>query len=245
MKRKFINELEHIINEMPPPKKRKIEIEVGEQDNNLETVKATKTWKKNTFRIQNNRVKGENLEEKAAQILKAQRLITIMTKAHLLEENEEKIRLRKIVGDGGIDLFGEIVIHNQTLQWIAQCKMTKRLENSVVNEMKGLLSSRPNTIGFIIYGGKKGNTEIMTETAKSDIFVCHIEDLHTLRRQIENKHLDKGIKTTAITRIHIEELEDAEFDNLGRITKAKRIKNMNIQSWGTTIYQNEDMVQNI
>src|SRR6185295_14465086 len=185
MKRKSFNELEYIISEMPPHKKRKVEIEVEEEINNLETVKATKTWTKETFKIQNNRIKGDSLEEKAIQILKAQRIVTIMTKAHLLEENEDRIRLRKIIGDGGVDLFGEIVIHNQTLQWIAQCKMTKRLENSVVNEMKELLSSRPNKIGFIIYGGKKRNTEIMTETAKSDIFVCYIEDLHTLRNQIE------------------------------------------------------------
>ncbi|CAG8643229.1 11432_t:CDS:2, partial [Diversispora eburnea] len=78
-----------------------------------------------------------------AQILKAQNMITIMTKAHLLEENEEKMKLRKIVGDGGVDLFREI----------------------------------------------------------------------------------KGIKTTAVTRIHIDEIEDAEFDNLGKITKARKIKN--------------------
>ena len=221
MKTKFFNGLEHIISEMPPHKKRKVEIEVEEEINNLETIKATKIWTKETFKIQNNRIKGDSLEEKATQILKAQRIVTIMTKAHLLEENEDRIRLRKIIGDGGIDLFGEIVIHNQTLQWIAQCKMIKRLENSVVNEMKGLLSFRPNTIGFIIYGGKKRNTEIMTETAKSDIFVCHIEDLHTLRNQIKKKHLNKGIKTTAVTRIHIDEIEDAEFDNLRRITKAK------------------------
>jgi hypothetical protein len=238
MKRKYIPESEDTTNKMPPQKKRKIEEEIT----NMNTVKATKTWTKEIFKIQNNRIKGDSLEEKAAQILKAQNMITIMTKAHLLEENEEKIKLRKIIGDGGVDLFGEIVIHNQTLQWIAQCKMTKRLENSVVNEMKGLLSSRPNTIGFIIYGGKKGNTEIMTETANSDIFVCHIEELHTLRSQIENKHLKKGIKTTAVTRIHMDEIEDAEFDNLGRITKARKIKNVNIQSWGTTIYQNEDIL---
>src|SRR5688572_6220915 len=121
-------------------------------------------------------------------------------------------------------------------------ELENKEENSVVNEMKGLLSSRPNTIGFIIYRGKKGNTEIMTETANSDIFVCHIEELHTLRSQIENKHLKKGIKTTAVTRIHMDEIEDAEFDNLGRITKARKIKNVNIQSWETTIYQNEDIL---
>ncbi|RHZ62075.1 hypothetical protein Glove_344g73 [Diversispora epigaea] len=61
--------------------------------------------------------------------------------------------LDEIIGDVGIDLFGEIVIQNQTLQWIAQCKMTKQLENSTINEMKGLLSSRPNTIGIIIHEG--------------------------------------------------------------------------------------------
>ncbi|CAG8657224.1 8460_t:CDS:1, partial [Diversispora eburnea] len=43
-----------------------------------------------------------------AQILKAQNMTTIMTKAYLLEENEEKIKLRKIIGDGGVDLFEEI-----------------------------------------------------------------------------------------------------------------------------------------
>jgi len=94
---------------MPPYKKRKVEIEVEEEINNLETVKATKTWTKETFKIQNNRIKGDSLEEKATQILKAQRIVTIMTKAHLLEENEDRIRLRKIIGDGGIDLFEEIV----------------------------------------------------------------------------------------------------------------------------------------
>jgi hypothetical protein len=97
MKRKSFSELEHIINEMPPHKKRKVEIEMEEESNNLKVIKATKTWTKETFKIQNNRIKGESLEEKATQILKAQNIITIITKAHLLEENEEKIRLRKII----------------------------------------------------------------------------------------------------------------------------------------------------
>ncbi|CAG8639465.1 5848_t:CDS:1, partial [Diversispora eburnea] len=42
------------------------------------------------------------------QILKAQNMITIMKKAHLLEENEEKIKLKKIIGDEEVDLFGDI-----------------------------------------------------------------------------------------------------------------------------------------
>src|SRR5688572_3053249 len=157
MKRKYTSKLEDITNKMPSQKKRKVEEEIT----NLDTVKVTKTWIKEIFKIQNNRIKRDSLEEKVAQILKAQNMITIMTKAHLLEENKEKIKLRKIIRDGEVDLFGEIVIHNQILQWIAQCKMTKRLENSIVNKIKGLLSSRPNTIGFIMYRGKKGNTEIM------------------------------------------------------------------------------------
>lgn len=243
MKRKFIpkSDLEDK-KEMPPLKKRKIEHEIKEEKYDLEKVKATKEWTEETFKITNTRIKGETLEEKAMKILKAQNILTTMTKAHLLIENEEKLRLRKIIGDGGIDLFGEILIHNQTLQWIAQCKMTKRLENSVINEMKGLLSQRPNTIGLIIYGGKKGQTEIMTETANCDIFVCHIEELHTIKRQIETKHLQKGIRTMSVTRIHMDEIEDAEFDNLGRITRAKRIKNVNIQSWGTTIYDKKNYI---
>lgn len=224
---------------MPPLKKRKIEIEETSEDYKLEKVKATKQWTKETFKITNAIIKGNTLEEKAMKILKAQNIQTTMTKAHLLEENEEKIKLKKIIGDNGIDLFGELNILNQTLQWIAQCKMTKRLENSVINEMKGILSQRPNTIGIIIYGGTRGQTESLTETANSDIFICHIEELHTIRKQIENKHLQKGIKTMSMTRIHMDEIEDAEFDNSGRIIKAKRIKNINIQSWGTTLLQNE------
>src|SRR3954470_9141 len=194
------------VNEMPPYKKRKVEIE--NEDNNLDKVKATKEWIKETFKIQNSIKKGETLEEKALEILKAQNITTMKSQPYLLE-NE---KLRKIIGDGGIDLFGEIEIHNQTLQWIAQCKMTKRLESKVINEMKGLLVSRPNTIGLIIYGGSKSqNTESMIATASSDIFLCHVEELHTIRKQIENKHLQKGIRTTSATRMHIEEMEEVEF----------------------------------
>ncbi|RHZ72876.1 hypothetical protein Glove_236g97 [Diversispora epigaea] len=66
--------------------------------------------------------------------------------------------------------------------------MTKQLENGTINEMKGLLSLRPNTIGIIIHGGNKSKQiESMTETANSDIFVCHIEELHMIRNQIEAK----------------------------------------------------------
>ncbi len=172
--------------------------------------------------------------------MKAQNITTIKSQPYILE-NE---KLKKIIGDGGIDLFGEIVIHEQNLQWIAQCKMTKRLESKVINEMKGLLVSRPNTIGIIIYGGSKSqNTGSMIETASSDIFLCHIEELHTIRKQIEDKHLQKGIRTTSVTRMHIEEMEEVEFDNNGRITKAKKVKNINIQNWGsTTTCQNGDIL---
>jgi hypothetical protein len=156
----------------------------------------------------------------------------------------EDEKLKKIIGDGGIDLFGEIEIHNQNLQWIAQCKMTKRLESKVINEMKGLLVSRPNTIGLIIYGGSKSqHTESMIATASSDIFLCHIEELHTVRKQIEDKHLQKGIRTTSVTRMHIEEMDEVEFDSNGRITKAKKVKNINIQNWGlTTTCQNGNIL---
>src|SRR3954454_936968 len=120
------------INEMSPYKKRKVEIE--DEDDNLDKVKATKEWIKETFKIQNSIKKEETLEEKALEILKAQNITTMKSQPYLLE-NE---KLRRIIG---IDLFGEIVVHNQTLQWIVQCKMTKRLESKVINKMKGLLVS--------------------------------------------------------------------------------------------------------
>jgi hypothetical protein len=31
--------------------------------------------------------------------------------------------------------------------------------------------------------------------------------------------------------MHIEEMEEVEFDNNGRITKAKKVKNINVQNW--------------
>lgn len=238
MKRKLIIEQDLIgFNDMPPTKKTKTRStrEIIIEKYNLEEVKATREWTEETFKITNSRVKGDTLEEKALQILRAQGIQTTLTKAHLLTEDEARIRLRKIIGDGGIDLFGEIAIQNQTLQWIGQCKMTKRLTSSVINEMKGTLSSRPNTIGIVIYGGEMDQRiETLIETANSDIFVCHIENLHTIKNQIENKYLQKGIRTMSVTRIHMEEIEGAEFDNQGRITKAKRIRNVNIQIWGTT-----------
>jgi DNA-binding transcriptional regulator/RsmH inhibitor MraZ len=98
---------------------------------------------------------------------------------------------------------------------------------------------------MIIYGGSKSQyTDSMIDTARSDIFLCHIEELHTIRKQIEDKHLQKGIQTISVTRMHIEEMEEVEFDTNGRITKAKRIRNVNIQNWGatTTTCQNEDIL---
>ncbi|RHZ77246.1 hypothetical protein Glove_184g3 [Diversispora epigaea] len=199
---------------MPPKKRKRTEKEIIIENYNLDEVKATKEWTEKTFKILNTRIKGDTLEEKS--------------------KDEGKLRLRKIIGDGGIDLFGEIVIQNQTLQWIAQCKMTKQLENGTINEMKGLLSSRPNTIGIIIHGGNKSRQiESMIETANSDIFVCHIEELHMIRNQIEAKSIQQGIRTIAMTRIKVEEMEEVEFDIFGRITKAKRIKNVDIQTWGS------------
>ncbi|RHZ86072.1 hypothetical protein Glove_55g43 [Diversispora epigaea] len=196
-------------NDMPPKKRKRTEKEILMENYNLDEVKATKEWTEKTFKILNTRIKGDTLKEKAVQILRAQNITTTMTKAHLLKEDEGKLRLQKIIGDGGIDLFGEIVIQNQTLQWIAQCKMTKQLENGTINEMKGLLSSRLNTIGIIIHGGNKSKQiESMIETANSDIFVCHIEELHMIRNQIEAKSIQQGIRTIAMTRMKVEEITE-------------------------------------
>ncbi|RHZ78634.1 hypothetical protein Glove_158g133 [Diversispora epigaea] len=229
-------------NDMPPTKRRKTDEENIKERYNLDKVKATKEWTKETFEIQNIRKKGEALELKALQILRAQNIITNMSKAHLLEETKEGTKLKQIIGDGGIDLFGEITIHEQTIQWIGQCKMTKQLTNTVINEMKGLLSTRPNTIGIIIYGGSKSSqTESIVETSNSDIFLSHIEELHTIRKQIEIKQSQKGIRTMSITKMFIEEMEDVEFDKNRRILKAKRIKNVSTQIWGTSS-QNGDIL---
>ncbi|RHZ55365.1 hypothetical protein Glove_416g30 [Diversispora epigaea] len=216
-------------NDMPPKKRKRTEKEIIMENYNLDEVKAIKEWTEKTFKILNTRIKGDTLEEKAVQILRAQNIITTMTKAHLLKEDEGKLRLRKIIGDGGIDLFGEIVIQNQILQWITQCKMTKQLENGTINEMKGLLSSRPNTIGIIIHGGNKSRQiESMIEIANSDIFEDPEQSMN--RNQIEAKSIQQGICTIAMTRMKVEEIEEVEFDIFGRITKAKKIKNVDIQT---------------
>ncbi|RHZ78718.1 hypothetical protein Glove_157g47 [Diversispora epigaea] len=186
-------------NDMPPTKRRKTDEENIKGRYNLDKVKATKEWTKETFEIQN-----------------------IRKKAHLLEETKEGTKLKQI-------------IVTDTIQWIGQCKITKQLTNTVINEMKGLLSTRPNTIGIIIYGGSKSSqTESIVETSNSDIFLSHIEELHTIRKQIEIKQSQKGIRTMSITKMFIEEMEDVEFDKNGRILKAKRIKNVSTQIWGTS-----------
>lgn len=222
-------------NDMPP-KRQKSEEDIVIGKYNL--IKATKEWTNETFKIKNARVKGDTLEEKAMKILRAQNMTTTVTKAHLLTEDEKKTRLRKIIGDNGIDLFGEVTIQDQTLQWIGQCKMTKKLSNSVANEMKGLLSTRPNTIGLIIYGGEKDSRiENIIANANSDIFLCHIEELHNIKERIKSKYEKEGIKTMSMTRMFMEGIEEVEFDNEGRITKAKRIKSINIQTWNKMVIQ--------
>ncbi|RHZ77521.1 hypothetical protein Glove_177g94 [Diversispora epigaea] len=213
-------------NDMSQTKRRKI---------NEETIIGRYNLKK-----KNIRKKGEALELKALQILRAQNIITNMSKAHLLEETKEgtktdnrRWRNRFIWRNNN---------SRTNYQWIGQCKITKQLTNTVINEMKGLLSTRPNTIGIIIYGeSKSSQTEIMLETSNSDIFLSHIEELHTIRKQIEMKQLQKGIKTMFVTKMFIEEMEDIEFDKNGRILKAKQIKNISTQIWGTSS-QNEDIL---
>lgn len=225
-----------------PPKRRKTEEDKVIEKYNLEEVKATREWTKETFKIQSNKRKGDALELKALNILRAQNIATIMIKAQLMEETPKGMKLIKLIGDGNIDLFGEITVRNQTLQWIGQCKMTKTLGNNVINEMKGLLLTRPNTIGIIIHGGSKSQqVESFVDTANSDIFVCHIEELHTIRKQIETKQVQRGIQTTSVTRMFIEEMEDVEFDKNGRIIKARKVKNVSTQIWGTES-QNEDIL---
>ncbi|RHZ82942.1 hypothetical protein Glove_102g56 [Diversispora epigaea] len=109
-------------NDMPSTKRRKTDEENIKGRYNLDKIKATKEWTKETFKIQNIRKKGgEALELKAIQILRAQNIITNMSKAHLLEETKKGTKLKQIIGDGGIDyggidLFEEITVHEQTVQ---------------------------------------------------------------------------------------------------------------------------------
>lgn len=50
------------------------------------------------------------------------------------------------------------------------------------------------------------------------------------------------IHTISTTNIHFREIEDAEFDNLGIIRKAKRIKNINIQNYETIVYTKKNYI---
>src|SRR5947207_2391969 len=84
-------------NDMPPTKKRETDEESVTGRYNLDKVKATKEWTKETFEIQNIRKKSEALELKALQILRAQNIITNMSKAHLLEETKEGTKLKQII----------------------------------------------------------------------------------------------------------------------------------------------------
>ncbi|RHZ84740.1 hypothetical protein Glove_78g26 [Diversispora epigaea] len=131
-----------------------------------------------------------------------------MSKAHLLEETKEGTKLKQIIRDGEIDLFGEITIQEQTIQWIGQCKMTKQLTNTVINEMKGLLSTR-------LYMSSKLLTQL--KLRKIGVESSHIEELHTIKKQIELKQSQKRIKTMFITKMFIEEMENVEFDKNGKI----------------------------
>ena len=238
MKRKLDLEQDlYKFNEIPP-KRRKTEEDTIIGKYNLEKVKATKEWTEETFKIVNNRLKGEALEIKSMRILRAQGISTTVTKAHIIKETPGGTKLQEIIGDGGIDLFGEMVINGQTLQWIGQCKMTKRLANNVINEMKGLLATRPNTFGIIVHGG---NRDTQLDNVIDNIFICHIEDLHRIREIIEAKYLQGGIKMMVTTSIYIHEMENAEFDGQGRIMKAKRIKEVKMQIWGITD-KNEDIL---
>src|SRR3954447_18261674 len=76
-------------NDMPPTKKRKSDIDIVIGKYNLDKVKATKEWTKTTFEIQNAWKKGDALELKVLYILRAQGIITNMSKAYLLEETTE------------------------------------------------------------------------------------------------------------------------------------------------------------
>ena len=98
-------------NDMPPKRRKSSKKDVIEKYN-LEKVKATEEWIKETFEITNARKKGEELELKTLSILRAQNIIANLSKAHIVTET----KLQKIIGDGGIDLFGEIIIQGQTLQ---------------------------------------------------------------------------------------------------------------------------------
>ena len=84
MKRKLVIE---IIDEMPPQKKRKIEIQ--NNSDNLNKIKATREWTEKTFKIPNAIKKGETLENKALEILKAQNITTIKSQPYLLTEDEK------------------------------------------------------------------------------------------------------------------------------------------------------------
>ncbi|RHZ72878.1 hypothetical protein Glove_236g98 [Diversispora epigaea] len=90
---RYFRNLIETYREYMPEKRKRTEKEIIIENYNLDEVKATKEWTEKTFKILNIRIKGDTLEEKAVQILRAQNITITMTKAHLLKEDEGKLRL--------------------------------------------------------------------------------------------------------------------------------------------------------
>ncbi|CAG8619713.1 11016_t:CDS:2, partial [Diversispora eburnea] len=146
-----------------------------------------------------------------AQILKAQNMITIMTKTHLLEENEEKIKLRKIVGDGGIDLFEEI--ESGIISDSSTSDHQGDQQESMDKTVAPFISKEPTNI--------KSNIKNNSDIKKIEVTVT-IEQSEVIINNDNDKSKEKQIDIEELT-IDIEENNENEWTEV--INKKKKAKN--------------------
>lgn len=95
----------------------------------------------------------ENILEKIKSM--SAREFEIITQEFFIKLGYTNSRVTQISRDGGIDVYGTRIIHNNEETIIAQCKRTETVSVNVARELLGVMSTNQRIIkGFIITSGK-------------------------------------------------------------------------------------------
>jgi hypothetical protein len=168
------------------------------------------------------------LEELVREVLEKRHMQITITKAskwNVIQDGKEKKFEKKIFGDYGKDLEGQIKIKGQIRNAIFQCKnwYNKTISTTVVREMESILSKQPNHIGIIIVNN--GINERGMNIVRNSLYNIYVYDARDIINIVYDLHHIE-LKTQGIKRHRIifESAEDVTFIN-NEIYEAKKIKN--------------------
>ena len=161
------------------------------------------------------REKGKWFERKVNEILKANGMVTTpLSDGYFDEQNNKYI----MTGDGGVD----ITVQNLGINFIVQCKChQKPINGSIVREVKGIISTKKDTLGVICALSYSRNAINEANNSNGKIILTNINNIVESIKSAATQLLQPRVNVT-ITYGHARKVQcTAEMINLEEVADGK------------------------